>query len=74
MADGFDDDPTADNIAPPMPLLGREDISILVLSGPSSGQYRKLPRDGGIVGQYDVSIDRLAKGASICAGDLSVHT
>jgi diguanylate cyclase (GGDEF)-like protein len=51
MVDGFDEDTTADNITPPMPLLGREDISILVLSGPSAGQYRKLPRDGGIIGR-----------------------
>src|SRR5262245_8322073 len=51
MADGFDDDPTADTVAPPLPLPGREDISILVLSGPSSGQYKKLPRDGGIIGR-----------------------
>jgi diguanylate cyclase (GGDEF)-like protein len=57
MGDGFDDDPTADNLVPPMPLLGREDISILVLSGPSAGQYRKLPRDGGIIGrETDVDI------------------
>jgi diguanylate cyclase (GGDEF)-like protein len=60
MADGFDDDPTADSVVPPMPLPGREDISVLVLSGPSAGQYRKLPRDGGIIGResdVDISVN-----------------
>jgi diguanylate cyclase (GGDEF)-like protein len=38
----------------------REDISILVLSGPAAGQYHRIPKDGGTIGrdpdQADIAI------------------
>src|SRR5688572_7444276 len=48
---GGSDDSTEDPILPPQVLPPREDISVLVLSGPGAGRYHRLPRDGGTIGR-----------------------
>lgn len=42
---------TQDSMRPPAPLPGREDVSILVLSGPASGHFHRVPRSGGVIGR-----------------------
>jgi two-component system, cell cycle response regulator len=65
MGSGFEDETTADSVKPPSPLPGREDISILVLSGPSAGAYYKVAKDGGVIGREpDADIPILDPGVS----------
>lgn len=51
MVEAYQEECTFETEAAPLPLLSREDLSFLVLSGPSAGQYRRLPRDGGTIGR-----------------------
>lgn len=43
---------TTDEVfAPPLTQPSRDDISLLVLSGPDAGRYCKVPDDGGVIGR-----------------------
>jgi diguanylate cyclase (GGDEF)-like protein len=54
---GPEDDSTVESVVPPGPLLRREDISLLILTGPAAGQYHKLPYEGGLIGRaLDVDV------------------
>jgi diguanylate cyclase (GGDEF)-like protein len=48
----YDEEETTEEcVVPPAPLPGRDDASVLVLSGPLSGQFYKIPRNGGVIGR-----------------------
>lgn len=48
----YDEEETTEEcVVPPPPLPGRDDASLLVLSGPLSGQFFKIPRNGGVIGR-----------------------
>lgn len=56
---------TGDFGVPPSPQPSRDDISLLVLSGPCSGLYKKVPDRGGVIGRDpDVEIPILDPGIS----------
>lgn len=46
-----DEETTEECVVPPPPLLGRDDASLLVLSGPLAGLFVKIPRKGGVLGR-----------------------
>ncbi len=46
-----EEETTEECVVPPAPLPGRDDASVLVLSGPLSGQFYKVPRLGGVIGR-----------------------
>src|SRR5262245_5707483 len=62
----YDEEETTEEcVVPPAPLPGRDDASVLVLSGPLSGQFYKVPRNGGVIGRDpDVEIRLLDPGIS----------
>ncbi len=56
---------TGDFSVPPSPQPSRDDISLLVLSGPCSGLYKKVPDQGGVIGRDpDVEIPIIDPGIS----------
>ena len=56
---------TEECVVPPAPLPGRDDASVLVLSGPLAGQFYKIPRSGGVIGRDpEVEIRLLDPGIS----------
>src|SRR5688572_6108326 len=60
-----EEETTEECVVPPAPLPGRDDASVLVLSGPLSGQFYKIPRNGGVIGRDpDVEIRLLDPGIS----------
>jgi two-component system, cell cycle response regulator len=62
----YDEEETTEEcVVPPAPLPGRDDASVLVLSGPLAGQFYKIPRNGGVIGRDpDVEIRLLDPGIS----------
>ncbi len=57
--------PTGDFALPPSPQPSRDDISLLVLSGPCAGLYKKVPDAGGVIGRDpDVEIPLVDPGIS----------